>query len=361
MNGGWLLFLVDACGVWMFGDWWPTVATCCCLVVMLLLVVIALLILHLVSRTWCCRCMGCLCRRCCKRPQAVDLPETPVTQGFQRLVLTGPAGVRAADTEFYQREVRGRGTNQKPNDLVVVMDAGVTRLQLDPERRERIDRHGLWVHPSRVLGATTCRVRELVEGEDQLHLCRGAECQGGVGLHCCSYAAVDAEALVDLGAYDRVTAWGLGVLVWRSLYTACAAVTGLWTALRRHPLSSRPSATRQIQEQGVLRALDPDSESETEVVLNPCEADRIGLVLQGKQRALAPEGCQDRAAPEPTRLLEPDQQLSDLGGKETASLCSHHSQLYMLACQGRKCSVVSCYAAVKGLPDPQPKGISYPH
>ena len=82
--------------------------------------------------------------------------------------------------------------------------------------------------------------------------------------------------------------------------------------------------------------------------MNPCEADRIGLVLQGKQHDLAPEGCQDRAAPEPTRLLEPDQQLSDLGGKETASLCSHHSQLYMLACQGRKCSVVSCYAAVKG-------------
>ena len=85
-----------------------------------------------------------------------------------------------------------------------------------------------------------------------------------------------------------------------------------------------------------------------EVVLNLCEADRIGLVLQGKQHALAHEGCQDRAAPEPTRLLEPDQQLSDLGGKETASLCSHHSQVYMLACQGRKRSVVSCYAAVKG-------------
>ena len=51
--------------------------------------------------------------------------------------------------------------------------------------------------------------------------------------------------------------------------------TGLWTALRRHPLSSRPSATRQIREQGVLRALDPDSESETEVVLNPCQASEL--------------------------------------------------------------------------------------
>ena len=355
MNGGWLLFLVDACGVWMFGDWWPTVATGCCLVVMLLLVVIALLILHLVSRAWCCRCLGglgCLCRRCCRRPQAVDLPETPVTQGFQRLVLTGPAGVRAADTEFYQREVRGRGTNQKPNDLVVVMDAGVARLQLDPERRERIDRHGLlWVHPSRVLGATTRRVRGLVEREDQLHLCRGAECQGGVGLHCCSYAAVDAEVLVDLGAYDRVSAWRLGVLVWRSLYTAGAAVTGLWTALRRRPLSSRPSATRQIHEQGVLRA----------------------WVLSFKESSMPWHPKVARTALPLSRLVF-SSPINSLAGKETASLCSHRSQLYMLACQARKCSVVSCYAAVKGAHNGAPfckrhlteasrsrKGISYPH
>ena len=103
--------------------------------------------------------------------------------------------------------MRGRGTNRRPNDLIVVMESGVARLQLDPERRTRIDRHGLWIHPSRVLGATTRRVREHVEREDQVHLCRGIDCQGGPGLHCASYAAVDAEALVDLGAYDRVSAW----------------------------------------------------------------------------------------------------------------------------------------------------------
>ena len=144
------------------------------------------------------------------------------------------------------------------------------------------------------------------------------------------------------------SAWRLGVLLWRLVYAAWATVSGLLVMLRRRSISTRPASTRQIHEQGVLRALDPDSESETEVVRNPCEADRIGLVLQGKQHALAPEGCQDRAAPEPTRLLESDQQLSDLGGKDTACLCNHHSQLYMLACQGRKCSVVSCYATVKG-------------
>ena len=98
---------------------------------------------------------------------------------------------------------------------------------------------------------------------------------------------------------------------------------------------------RQIQEEGVLRSLDPESESENEVVLNPCEAERVGLILQGRQHALAPEGCQDRASQDPTRLL-------DLGGRDVASLCDHHSQLYMLACQGRKCSVLSCFATAKG-------------
>ena len=87
-----------------------------------------------------------------------------------------------------------------------------------------------------------------------------------------------------------------------------------------HPRGSLGGCYRQIQDQGVLRALDPDSEFENEVVVNPCEAGRIGLILQGKQHALAPEGCQDGAAPEPTCLLETDQQLSDLGGRETASL-----------------------------------------
>ena len=127
-------------------------------------------------------------------------------------------------------------------------------------------------------------------------------------------------------------------------------------------------APRQIQDQGVARALDPDSELEAEVVRDPCEAVLVGLELQGKPRALAPEGCEDRAASEPTRLLEGDLQLSDLSGRECARLCNHHrhlqlsdvsgrecarlcnhhSQLYMLSCQGRKCSVVSCFCKVHG-------------
>ena len=98
----------------------------------------------------------------------------------------------------------------------------------------------------------------------------------------------------------------------------------------------------------MIRPLDPDSESEAEQISDPCEAVLIGLELQSKPRALAPEGCEDRAASEPTCLLVEDLQLSDLGGRDCARLCNHHSQLYMLSCQGRKCSVVSCFNKVHG-------------
>ena len=128
----------------------------------------------------------------------------------------------------------------------------------------------------------------------------------------------------------------------RLLTSACCC-----SRRRRAPRRLAALRPRQIQEQGVLRSLDPDSESETEVIHDPCDAVRVGIALHRKQQALSSEDCQDRAAPEGARLLEEDQALSDLGGSDTARLCSHHSQLSMLSCQGRKCSVVSCYSSVR--------------
>ena len=123
----------------------------------------------------------------------------------------------------------------------------------------------------------------------------------------------------------------------------------LWSG---HPLARRPvgidQQPRQIQEQGVLRSLDPDSESEAEVIEDPCQAVQVGLELQGVVKVLAVEDCGDRAAAEPTRLLEKDRELSDLGGSQTARLCSHHSQMFLMSCQGRECSVLSCYGAAHG-------------
>ena len=175
------------------------------------------------------------------------------------------------------------------------------------------------------------------------------DCSNPASLHCKTHAAADSEALVDLGAYGRSGPWRAGVLLGRLGRRVLNLLRNGVSWFGRGPMACRPSrgsAPRQIQEQGVLRALDP--ESEAEVVEDPCQAVQVGLELQGVTKALAVEDCSDRAASEPTRLLDQDQELSDLGGSSVARLCNHHSQLYMLSCQGRKCSVLSCYGAVHG-------------
>ena len=184
--------------VWQLVAHWATA----CLALAICLLGLTAWSLQVLSHLWCCQCMRAGCRRLLMGEAAPDhqFEETPLVRGFKALPLTGPTGVRAVDTEFYNKGVRGRGINRKPHDLVIVLDSGVARLQVDQERRSRIDRHGIWIHYSRVLGVSR-------------HLCKAAECHGGDGLHCTAYDALDAEALVDLGTYGRVSAWRLGVLV----------------------------------------------------------------------------------------------------------------------------------------------------
>ena len=79
------------------------------------------------------------------------------------------------------------------------------RLQLDLEHSTRFDRQGLLINYSRVLGSTTRRLRESLEGQGSIHLCRNPDCRHAGPLHCQSYASVDADALVDLGAYGLST------------------------------------------------------------------------------------------------------------------------------------------------------------
>ena len=328
-EGGWALYALDRLGLFLFGSYWPVVGW---------MQLTILLVGILVGLGWFLKVFDRCCCWICKRPArrhppapagVVGLPEQAAPKGFQPLYFVGPAGGRACDTEYFQKEVRGRGSSRKPNDLVVKLPTGAARLQLDPDRltgpRNRIDRHGLWVGYSRVLGVSSHKVRGDLEKADVLHLCRASERGGGEGLHCKCSAVVDAEGLVDLGAHGGFTPWRCLVLVWRvgarTVRWASRCCLGFFWVPRRRRASG--SLGRQIQDEGVLRALDPDSESEAEFIPDRCEAVLVGLELQGRPRALASEGCMDKAAPEPTRLMTRDQELSDLGGKEVARLCSH--------------------------------------
>ena len=53
---------------------------------------LSVMVLHACSRLWCCRCLVWCCRRFARHEPQVDLQETPEARGYQRLVLTGPAG-----------------------------------------------------------------------------------------------------------------------------------------------------------------------------------------------------------------------------------------------------------------------------
>ena len=218
-RGGWAGYLVDRSGLWMFGNFWPVVAWS---------FLIALTLGALVGLAWSLRTLRQICCCCCRRPVqegagqeqgpatpriAFNLPSVPVTKGFVKLELAGPEAPRAVDTEFYQRKIRGRGAGRKPNDIE--MDQGAARLQPSWDGGSRIDRTGLLVNYSRVLGVTDRRLREELEREGSVHLCRQPDCQHPAALHCRCYAAVDSEALVDLGAYGRFGAWRAGVLLAR--------------------------------------------------------------------------------------------------------------------------------------------------
>ena len=127
------------------------------------------------------------------------------------------------------------------------------------------------------------------------------------------HAAIDAEALIDLGAYGVQQLADAGaVLAWSTLPLP-----------RVCSCSSEPP--RKIRDQGVVRILD----SQAEPTSDPCEA----VLVKAPKEAQGPGAEVAKAGP---RLLSDDLQLSDLGGRECARLCNHGSKLYMLSCAGRK-------------------------
>lgn len=85
--------------------------------------------------------------------------------------------------------------------------------------------------------------------------------------------------------------------------------------LRPRKLWKGASPTRTIQEGQVLRVLDPESESEAEIVDDPCEAVLVGLEHSAQPRALATDPRTDQATGPGARLLGSDRSLSDVKRK----------------------------------------------
>ena len=202
-DGSWALYFVHKIGVLCFGQYWP-IAGWTTLVILVTLLVTAL--------AWSFRtCERCLCcgGSCCRRsqrptggtldPALRHLPETPVPPAYSSVALVGPGCSTPVDTEYYQRKVRGRGAGRRAHDLVLQFSNGAVRLQPDWSQRTRVDRHGLWIKPGRILGVTARSLREAIERTQQIHLCRSEDCLQEGELHCKAYAAIDAEETESSG------------------------------------------------------------------------------------------------------------------------------------------------------------------
>ena len=109
-------------------------------------------------------------------------------QGFVQVELVGPSVSRPVDAEHYKKQVRGRGVGRKPHDLIVKMEGEAARLQLVVNFSSRPRRNGMTVKYSQVVGATPRKLREKLEAQDTIHLCRNAGCTHAAALHCDSFA-----------------------------------------------------------------------------------------------------------------------------------------------------------------------------
>lgn len=91
------------------------------------------------------------------------LPELQVGGTYEKLSLKGPPTREGVDSNFFQRGVKGRGSERKPNDLVVLLNDQAARIKPDCDHWSRVDRYGLWVRVREVRGSSARPLRQLLE------------------------------------------------------------------------------------------------------------------------------------------------------------------------------------------------------
>ena len=289
---------------------------------------------------------------CCRRSEAGDGPVLATPSLARTIEWHGPATGWNTETRYLQEKIKGRGSRRKLNDIVVRHEGHVARLQQDESRLKRIDAYGLRVQFSGIAGCSSRTFRKKLEDTGEIHLCRRDECGLDHGLHIREFAGLDHEAILDVHDYTRGGSCWMLRSSWRGL---CWLVAALWFAATYicRCCCRRSEVRKQTKADGSTRILHPDSESEVEAEDNTCEGVRVGILVDGLMRPLAPHGCNDLACGEDTVLLDEDSAVSDVrmpgpGQNARVNLCMHHRQVYLTASAKRKCGVLTCYRAAKG-------------
>ena len=357
-EAGWAGYFVDGIGLNLFGEWWPSVAYAGLVLVGLGLGGLTAYVLQTLCTPvrWVfdgvvalLKVITCCCRRGAGDSEGPALAAPVLARTIE---WHGPATGWNTETRYLQERIKGRGSRRKLNDIVIRYEGQVARLQQDESRLKRIDAYGLRVQFAGIAGCSSRNFRKKLDDVGEVHLCRRDECGLDHSLHIREFAGLDHEAILDVHEYTSGgTCWALRAS-WRGLCWVFGTLWWLSTFMCRQ-CCKRREVRKQTRSDGSTRVLHPDSESEVEAEDNTCEGVRVGILVDGTMRPLAPHGCNDLTCGEDTILLDEDTAVSDVrmpgpGQNARVNLCMHHRQVYQTASTKRKCGVLTCYKASKG-------------
>ena len=290
--------------------------------------------------------------------EVTTLQGTPVF----RPKWVGPKGQTAWSADFVQQEVRGRGENRDPFDLLVTDGVAITRLR-HGTLRGRTNRSGYRLNGGAVHAASHRYFRNQIESYGmEIHLCSTHPCSAADDdcVHITACATVPQSVELDLheeagrGPIGRcfVATWFIGC--------RCAPFTTLWGFLKacgrcckRSTCCQRRRATDSTASaSSTPKHLDSETESEGEEEAS-CQADQICHFVQGKATPLSDHSCRDVSSGNPVPLLTSDasrsnkEELTEDDHGWTFRACNHHRAMYELSSSKRRCVVEGCPAEAK--------------
>ncbi|CAE7617473.1 kptA [Symbiodinium sp. CCMP2592] len=235
----------------------------------------------------------------------------------------GPCAGEPWSVAYVQSEVRGRGLNRLPHDLLITDGTAIARLRHGTVRG-RTNRHGFICACDEVKASSHRYFRNLIEASEcRIHLCAHQPCtaEGEPAIHVGTSAVVPQVQELDLQDL---------------------AGRGPWARSPRR--GSRPGA-----EGAGPRHEGSETESEAEEG-NTCQADQVGMDLgTPNAKPLATEPCRDLARHQPEPLLKADEIVSCqeglkklIDGTHAVALCDYHRAIYQASLKGRTCSVEGC-------------------
>ena len=267
----------------------------------------------------------------------------------------GPGTSTPWTAQYVQREVRGRGLNQRPLDLLVADGVAVARLRHDTIRG-RTNRHGFVCVCNEVRASSHRYFRHHLEAANcAIHLCSQDPCTApeAAQVHIKASSVIPQDWEIDLQDLAGRGPWGRCAVLtsfcgglWcgccRKSLVRCAKIWCWCISCRRRPRRvSRPGGGPEHGQSD--RHDDSETESEAEVgpADQPCQADQIAVDSNGKVTSLAMEPCRDIARGQPVCLLSADKASSCLDGLPTFAdgttgfhACEYHRSLYQGSLHG---------------------------